>query len=174
MADAGMNTSLRRSKTHSSSTAATAADARKPPPGACVSSYGMVADAYSVGATVRHMVTGVPPSIDVQDFIDARDHPLAKLGRCLKDRLLPGRDNKDRMRRRASKRYRASSDLPGDVVGLIRDLTHYDSRRRATVRSMTRHPWIVETSSSSSSSSSSCPEAEHGGPIAYLKCGGGK
>ena len=175
MAD-GMSTSssLRRSKTHSSSSATAAAAAHHHHRHhRCVSSYGMVADAYSVGATVRHMVTGVPPNVDVQDFIDARDHPLAKLGRCLGGRLLPGKRNR-RWRRANGKRYRASSDLPGDVKGLIRDLTHYDSRRRATVRSMTRHPWIVETSSSSSSSSSSsCPEAEHGGPIAFLKCGGG-
>ena len=166
MADGMSTSSLRRSKTH-----AAAAAHHHHRHHRCVSSYGMVADAYSVGATVRHMVKGVPPNVDVQDFIDARDHPLAKLGRCLGGRLLPGKRNR-RWRRANGKRYRASSDLPGDVKGLIRDLTHYDSRRRATVRSMTRHPWIVETSSSSSSSSS-CPEAEHGGPIAYLKCGGG-
>jgi hypothetical protein len=165
----GMNSSLRRSKTHSS---AAASHHRVPAAGkalgACVSSYGMVADAFSVGATIRHMVTGVPPNIDVQDFIDARNHPLMKLSRYLeKRRLLPGMRNKKQRRR--AKRYRASSELPDDVKGLIRDLTHHDSRRRATVRSMTRHPWIVETSSASSS----CPEAEHGGPIAYLKCGGG-
>ena len=47
--------------------------------GACVSNYGMIADAFSVGATIRHMLTGVPPAVDVEEFIASKNHPLKKL-----------------------------------------------------------------------------------------------
>jgi serine/threonine protein kinase len=126
----------------------------------------MVADAFSVGATIRHMVTGVPPNMDVEDFIARRNHPLMKLSRSLGRRcalLLPSNGRK---RRRRTKRYRSSADLPHDVRNLIHGLTHYDPRRRATVRSATRHPWL-ETSAGADDAS---PELEHGGPISYLKC----
>ncbi|KAL3806577.1 hypothetical protein ACHAXA_000283 [Cyclostephanos tholiformis] len=127
--------------------------------GSCVSNYGMVADAFSVGATIRHMVTGVPPNVDVGDFMAWRDHPLMRLsrslGRCIR--------RKDKRRR---KKYRSCADLPLDARNLIHNLTHYDPSRRATVRSVTRHPWI-ETSGAEADA---YPESGPGGPIAYLKC----
>jgi serine/threonine protein kinase len=147
-----MNSSLRRAKGYSTQ------QVPNKTLGACVSSYGMVADAFSVGATIRHMVTGVPPSIDVEDFIAERNHPLMKLARSLRKRLL-------RNNRKRAKKYRTSSDILVDVRDLIHSLTYYDWRRRATVRSVTQHSWIKTSASTS-------PEVKHGGPIAYLKCGG--
>ena len=163
-----LNSSLRRSTGGGQS----AHRAIPPPPakGACVSSYGMVADAFSVGATIRHMVTGVPPNVDVEDFLARRDRPMMKLSRYLGRRcalLLPSNGRKGGRRTR---RYRSSADLPHDVRNLIHGLTHYDPRRRATVRSATRHPWFESSSSSSAGADDASPELGHGGPISYLKC----
>mmetsp|Transcript_6157 Transcript_6157/g.9705 ORF Transcript_6157/g.9705 Transcript_6157/m.9705 type:complete len:451 (-) Transcript_6157:158-1510(-) len=131
----------------------------KKPLVACVSDYGMDADAFSVGATIRHMVTGVSPGIDVEDFIASKNHPMKKLARSLKRRVK--KSHKKRV-----KKYRLSDDLPEEVSNLVQILTHYNSRKRATVRSVTKHPWI-----NLSSTSSSGKEVEHRGPIVYLKCG---
>ncbi|KAL7533153.1 hypothetical protein ACHAWF_004361 [Thalassiosira exigua] len=103
--------------------------------GACVSSYGMVADAFSVGATIRHALTGVPPSVDVEEFIQSKNRPVKKLLKSIKKSVTKGKGKR-------AKRYRSSADLPPEVNDLIRVLTHYDSQVRATVRSVTRHPWI--------------------------------
>ena len=128
--------------------------------GACVSSYGMIADAFSVGATIRHMVTGVAPSENVEEFIAFKNRPLKLLMRSLKKRIQ--KDNPKRM-----KIYRTSSDLPDDVKDLIQSLTNSNAKQRATVRSATSHPWIK-----ASALTTKRHEIEHGGPIVYLKCGG--
>ena len=126
--------------------------------GTCISSYGMVADSFSVGTTIHYMLTGVPAGTNVEDFMAVKNHPLVILARSLM-KCFP------KSNRKRAKTHRTSSDLPGNVRNLIRSLTHHDPGRRATVRSATRHPWI-ETSASTP------PEVEHGGPIEYLKCGG--
>jgi len=46
-----------------------AANRRRESLAECVSSYGMVCDAFSVGTTIRHSITGVPPDKDVEEFI---------------------------------------------------------------------------------------------------------
>lgn len=115
-----------------------------------------VADAFSVGATIRHMVTGVPPNINVEDFLASKNHLLKRLARSLKKRV-----KKDSRKR--AKTYRLSSDLPDDISDLIQILTHYNQNKRATVRSVTSHPWI-ETSKNKGK------EMRHGGPIVYLEC----
>ena len=147
-----MNSSLGRSKLYT--------DHKLPKQtlGACVSSYGMIADSFSVGVTIHYMLTGVPAGTNVEDFMAVKNHPSMILARYLM-KCFP------KSTRKRANTYRTSSDLPGNVINLIRGLTHHDSGRRATVRSATHHPWI-ETSASTP------PEMEYGGPIEYLKCGG--
>ena len=101
----------------------------------CISDYGMVADAYSVGTTISHLVTGIPPNIDADEFLASKNHPLKKLSRNIKKCFI------DRSTTRA-KKYRLRSDLPLDVNEVIRLLTHFDERRRSTVRQARRLPWI--------------------------------
>lgn len=130
--------------------------------GACVSDYGMDADAFSVGSTIRHMVTGVSPGINVEEFIASKNQTLKKLARFLKKRV-----NKDHHKR--VKTYRLSIDLPEDINDLIQILTHYRPSKRATVRSVISHPWIG-ISATLSPSQNERNELEHGGPIVYLQC----
>ncbi len=113
-------------------------------------------------ATMRFMVTGVPPQENVEDFIASKNTALKKFTRSLKKRVKKD-DNK------RAKKYRLSSDLPNDLKDLVQALTHYNPRKRATVRSVTRHPWIK--SAPTCSSRTECSESQHGGPIVYLQCG---
>ena len=126
--------------------------------GECVSSYGMTADAFSVGATIRHMVTGVPPSINVEDFIASKNHPLKRFAKSMKKRIK--KDDKKRQ-----KKYRLGSDLPQEVENLIQKLTYSIAESRATVRSVTVHPWIKASREDNEAVQYS------GGPIVYLECG---
>eukprot|EP01082_Thalassiosira_pseudonana_P002531 g2103.t1 g2103 contig11:721472-722983(+) len=178
-----LNLSLHKQESTDGSTRSTRSEKterKKRALGECVSSYGLIADAFSVGSTIRYMVTGVPPSINVEEFMESRNHILRKMVRGMKKRV---RGNT----KKRSKKYRSSEDIPEDVSNLIQVLTHYDSRKRATIRSTTKHPWIVEKVQPSTSSSpiirftdhkvvahettgqELSPE-EHGGPIVYLQC----
>lgn len=143
--------------------------------GACVSNYGMDADAFSVGATIRHMVTGVSPGIDVEDFIKSKNQPMKKLARALKSRVKKGSSNPKKI-----KKYRLGEDLPGEVCDLVEILTHYNSRKRATVRSATDHPWIKLSASASSNNNGkrgglvTDKSIKSLGPVVYLQCAGEK
>ena len=88
-----------------------------------------------VGATIRYMVTGVPPQYNVNEYIESKNHPLKKVVRALKQR---SRKNGKRI-----KQYRSSDDLPNGVKDLIGTLTHYNSRKRATVRMAKGHQWVM-------------------------------
>jgi len=129
--------------------------------GECVSDYGMDADAFSVGATIRYMVTGVPPSVDVEDFIASRNNPLKKLIRSLKKRVKGGNNKR-------SKKFRGGKDLPAQVNDLVQILTHYNTKKRATVRSVTKHPWIKLAAADAPYEPGN--EVKYGGPIIYLNC----
>jgi len=129
----------------------------------CVSSYGMVADAFSVGATIRYMVTGVPPQYNVNEYIESKNHPLKKVMRALKQR---SRKNGKRI-----KQYRSSDNLPNGVKDLIGSLTHYDSRKRATVRMARSHQWVMnDICTTEYDTSKNLTPSHHGGPIIYLEC----
>jgi serine/threonine protein kinase len=106
------------------------------------------------------MVTGVPPQYNVDEFIASKNNVLKALVKAIKKR-----------RQKNTKRpkvYRSSDELPNDVKELIRELTHYDSRKRATVRSAASHPWIL--SDIAYSEHAQCPPSKHLSPILYLKC----
>jgi serine/threonine protein kinase len=100
-----------------------------------VSFYGLLADAYSLGNTIKYMLTGAPPDEDVNQLISLSNHPLALLFRCV-------RRKKDKDTAQRTVRYRRSSDLPPEVARLIRGATHYDPQQRTSVRTMRLYPWI--------------------------------
>ena len=63
------------------------------------------------------------------------------------------------------KKYRLGSDLPEEVEDLIQKLTYSIAESRATVRSVTVHPWIKASREDNEAVQHS------GGPIVYLECG---
>jgi serine/threonine protein kinase len=100
------------------------------------SDYGMVADAYSVGFTIRYMLTGVSPDQSVAEVIAADRSIGAKLSRWL-GRKLGGKEQ-----RKPRKKYRCTEDLPSEVVRLVKSMTHTDPKKRTTVRAARLYPWI--------------------------------
>lgn len=107
----------------------------------------------------RAIVPGVSPGVDVEEFIASRNHPAKKMVRSLRKRVSKG------SRQKRDKKYRMGEDLPVEVNDLVRVLTHFNSRIRATVRSATDHPWIK-----SSLPGENGKEKGKGGPIVFLKC----
>ena len=97
-----------------------------------VSDYGMVADAFSVGSTIRYVLTGVPPDQNVQQVLAAQHNPMAQLLQC----LCGGGEKGEK------KTYRGAQELPKETVRLIKGMTHPMANRRTTVRMARLYPWI--------------------------------
>jgi serine/threonine protein kinase len=105
-----------------------------------ISSYGLLVDAYSIGNTIKYMITGVPPDKDVSEAIAAQNHPIAKFGRFLGKKM--GKKNEtDAKVRKVS--YRSIPNSPPEVFRLIKGCTEFDAQKRTSVR-MARlyYPWI--------------------------------
>jgi serine/threonine protein kinase len=105
-----------------------------------VSYYGLQVDAYSIGNTIKYMMTGVPPDEDVNQAIAAQNHPIAKFGRFLGKKLAKKNTSEKKVRK---VKYRSIPDIPAEVVRLIKGCTELDTQRRTSVR-MARlyYPWI--------------------------------
>jgi serine/threonine protein kinase len=102
-----------------------------------VSDYGMTADAFSVGATMRYILTGVPPYENIDEVIRAQKNPLAKASRWLGKKMAkPGEP------KRKKKHYRKIKECPQEAVKLVLGMTHRDPKQRTTVRAARMYPWI--------------------------------
>jgi len=128
-----------------------------------VSDYGMIVDAFSTGATIRHMCTGVPPQTSMNEFLQEKNSLLRVLGRKIKNKMQKG-DDKQKKR---TKQYRANKDLPDEAVRLILGLTHWNEKKRTTVRSARDYEWIT---SSYSMKNSDRTQSNHSTKLDFLKC----
>ena len=108
------------------------------------------------------MLTGVPPQHNVDEYIASKNNLFKTVVRAIK-----GRRSKTAKR---IKHYRSSDELRIDAKDLIRELTHYDSSKRATARYAASSPWILSDVSLSGQSKQDM-SSKQGGPIVYLKCG---
>ncbi len=124
----------------------------------CVSDYGMVADAFSLGATCRYMLTGVPPHIAVDEFISLQKTPIAKMSKLVSKALkeLTGKKTG------REKRYRSVEELPPEAGQLIHSLTHWDPAKRTTVRGAKLFPWLRSRDGNEDDLSNK--------PVHFLKC----
>lgn len=124
----------------------------------CVSDYGMVADAFSLGATCRYMLTGVPPHIAVDEFISVQKTPIAKMSKLVSKALkqLTGKETG------REKRYRSAEELPPEAGQLIHSLTHWDPAMRTTVRGAKLFPWLRSRDGNEDDLSNR--------PVQFLKC----
>jgi len=132
-------------------------DKKKQPLAECVADYGMTADAYSVGSTIRFLLTGVPPEISINEFMANKNSPLNILGRKLK--------------KTKKKKYRYTKNLPPEASRLILGLTHWNERSRTTVRSARNYEWIAASHTMRSEKDhDNSSTNDHHGEIEYLKC----
>ncbi len=131
----------------------------------CVSNYGLIADAYSVGKTIRYMLTGVPPEQSVNDFLAEKNNVMNILGRKV-GKIMAKDKGKNR-----KKKYRRTSDLPKAASKVVLGLTHWNERSRTTIRSARKYEWIkLSYSMQSEEGHVESVASEHHGKIHFLKC----
>jgi len=104
-----------------------------------VSNYGMIADAFSVGATARYIFTGVRPEDSVDEFIASYYSPINKLIRSIKKK-----SRKKSTTKKRKKTYRSGSDIPNDALTLIRSMTNPNMEDRTSVRDARLTQYIDE------------------------------
>eukprot|EP00557_Chaetoceros_sp_GSL56_P003841 CAMPEP_0176497746 /NCGR_PEP_ID=MMETSP0200_2-20121128/11901_1 /TAXON_ID=947934 /ORGANISM="Chaetoceros sp., Strain GSL56" /LENGTH=515 /DNA_ID=CAMNT_0017895805 /DNA_START=75 /DNA_END=1619 /DNA_ORIENTATION=+ len=131
-----------------------------------ISDYGMTADAYSVGTTLRYMLTGVPPDVSINDFMASKNSVLSKVGRSLKSLT---NKNKDGPKNKMKKRYKYTRELPSEAAKVVLGLTHWNERIRTTVRSARNYEWI-RSSYCMKDEKEPMSSNEHHGEINFLKC----
>lgn len=108
----------------------------------CVADYGMIVDAYSVGWTMRVILTGVPPNCTISQYVrkiqDEEDREAEKASQgglfCC---CSPPPVEKKKIR------VRDAHDIPKDATVLITQLTKPDPEERITVREAQNHSWIA-------------------------------
>mmetsp|Transcript_26027 Transcript_26027/g.38470 ORF Transcript_26027/g.38470 Transcript_26027/m.38470 type:complete len:547 (-) Transcript_26027:187-1827(-) len=102
----------------------------------CVADYGMIVDAYSVGWTLRVILTGIPPNVTISKYMRkvASIHEQAGSTGCLcfKSKAPPPPQLK----------VRDISELPRSATLLISMLTRTKPENRITVREAQNHPYI--------------------------------
>ena len=92
----------------------------------------MIADAYSLGATLKEVVTGIPPSLE-PDEIEPYIKKKSKVG--LGSKLMGKKKRK--------RHFRRMDECPTDASLLINKLSEPKSKDRITVREAQIHPWIA-------------------------------
>jgi serine/threonine protein kinase len=102
-----------------------------------VSFYGLTADAFSVGNTIKHMYTGVLPHMNVDQVIAMENSPISMIFRCLFNS-----NKKKQQRGERVIQYRAWSKVALEVVKLIKGLTDTDPNKRTSVRAARQNSYI--------------------------------
>ena len=105
-----------------------------------VADYGLLVDAYSMGHTIRYMMTGVQPGISVEDAIfQQTGGPIGQLfSLCCGKKS--GSENQKR-----SVRYRHMDELSRDILRLVGALTQMSEQKRLSIRkARSSVPWITE------------------------------
>lgn len=105
-----------------------------------VADYGLLVDAYSMGHTIRYMMTGVQPGISVEDAIfQQTGGPIGQLFS-----LCCGKKNGGENQKR-SVRYRHMDELSRDILRLVGALTQIAEQKRLSIRkARSSVPWISD------------------------------
>ena len=133
------------------------------PLGDAVSDYGMTTDAYSVGVTLRYMLTGVPPEESVSEFVARKNSMVSKLGRNFRKKI--GKDKDKRQ-----KRYKFTSHLPREASKVVMGLTHWKETVRTTVRSARNYEWIKSSFTMQQENANHPASNDHNADFDFLKC----
>jgi len=136
----------------------------------CVADYGMIVDAYSVGWTMRVILTGVPPNCTISQYVRKVQEEEERQAEKRQGGLFcccsaPPEEKKNI-------RVRDAHDIPKGATVLITQLTKPDPEERITVREAQNHPWIA--GGSNGEKLWKLPEGDipsgHGDPVKPLDC----
>lgn len=131
--------------------------------GDAVSDYGMSADAYSLGTTLRYMLTGVPPDVSINEFMANKNSAISIMMRGLKKTM-----GKNKSKRK--KRYKYTSDLPREAAKVVLGLTHWNEVSRTTVRSARNYEWITSSYCMKDERGIHPASNEHHAKLDFLNC----
>lgn len=132
----------------------------------CVADYGMIVDAYSVGWTLRVVLTGIPPNVTISQYMRKVKSAQEQVGDsgclCFKSKPPPPRELK----------VRDTSEIPKDATLLITMLTKTKPEERMTVREAQNHPYIRggKTGEDIFSLPAGDIPSKCGDPVVPLKC----
>jgi len=99
----------------------------------CVADYSMSADGFSVGCILRHIFTGVPPNISIEEYVSTQNNPFLLLIKYL---TYCASSNKKKYR--LSPRIRYNDEVPKEITSIIRGLTTSNIKDRLSVRASYR------------------------------------
>lgn len=106
-----------------------------------VADYGLLVDSYSMGHTIRYMMTGVVPGISVEDAM-AQQQTTMWIKKVFS--LCLGSSKNGKQQKRVV-RYRRMYDLPGEVLRLVGALTQASEQKRLSIRKARwNFPWIAD------------------------------
>ena len=103
-----------------------------------VSDYGLLVDAFSLGCTIRYMMTGVPPHRRVEDVL-AEQRSLVRRFTYWAGKKAGSNDPNKR-----KKKYCLLHDLPASIPHMIAGMTDKSVMNRLSVRAARSYPWIFE------------------------------
>ena len=140
----------------------------------CVADYGMIVDAYSVGWTLRVILTGVPPNSTISQYMKKYDgkeisEELEEVGCCC---FGGGTVNKPKACKPPF-RVRDTDQMPKGATLFISALTKPNPDDRLSIREAQNHPWIRgdDTEEPYHVVQGDYP-SQHGDPVVPLKCAG--
>jgi hypothetical protein len=129
----------------------------------CVADYGMNVDAFSVGWTLRVILTGVPPNHSISSYLKVVEEDVQVEPSCF---CFCSREQE-----KEARKLRDISELPTEAIHLISALTKQNAGDRMTVREAQSHPYI---SGRPGEKPYEMPvgdiPAKHGDPVVPLKC----
>eukprot|EP00980_Cylindrotheca_fusiformis_P018439 scaffold6081_cov101-Cylindrotheca_fusiformis.AAC.2 len=121
-----------------------------------VSEYGLLVDAYSLGCTLRYMMTGCLPHVRVKDAIARQNNAIRKflVNVLLSSTRSISKNNNNKLKQNKREiHYRLEEDLPLDAQRLIHKMTEAKESKRVSVRTARQYPWIADLLPP-------CPDAE--------------
>lgn len=137
----------------------------------CVADYGMIVDAYSVGWTLRVILTGVPPNYTISRYMQKQEdnnveQAPVEVGCCCFS-------SEPETEKKQSIRIRDTHQMPKEATLFISALTRMNPDDRLGVREAQYHPWIKgdENEPQYQVVQGDVPSL-HGDPVVPLKCAG--
>lgn len=137
----------------------------------CVADYGMIVDAYSVGWTLRVILTGVPPNSTISQYMrkhegkEQQEEP-EEVGCCCFGSSVE-------TNKKPPFRVRDTDQMPKEATLFISALTKMNPDDRLSVREAQNHPWIKgdEDEPQYQVVQGDVPSF-HGDPVVSLNCAG--
>jgi serine/threonine protein kinase len=139
----------------------------------CVADYGMIVDAYSVGWTLRVILTGVPPNSTISQYMRKHhgrqlEEDVEAVGCCCF-----GGGRRQPKEPHPPFRVRDIDEMPKAATLFISALTKPNPEERMTVRESQNHVWIR---GSDKETQYAMPQGDypshHGDPVVPLACAG--